>query len=404
MKTVIRTVLITCARRVCTTDRPGEFEAAVRELAATGGWEALLAAAAEQGMAMLLTQELHKADLMHLAPADVHARYLRVRRGGVARALIMSATLIRTLDLLASAGIRAMPWKGPILGQAVYGDVAARHFADLDVLVYPADAPRAIETLKGAGWLRALEEDIGPMDSLMRTECELPLVETGTGTVLEVHWGLDPPAMRSSLDVDTVWKSAFPLLLLGRSLPCAGPADTFVGLAVHAARHGWLNLEQACSLGALVIAHPETDWAAVVERSRMFGCYRRCLLGAVVIHDLLAIPMPDDILRAARSDRGVRRLAARVCGRWKAGGATALVLDPGLVDRIRQQAWKAATFDRRGQGAGYMLGFVFNASMDDRTAFALPRPLEHLYLGLRPARLLWKHGRRALRRPPPGDR
>jgi hypothetical protein len=242
------------------------------------------------------------------------------------------------------------------------------------------------------------------MASFMRVACDLPLTEPGRGTLLEVHWALQPSAMGSSLDVDALWKRAYPVPLLGRSLPSPGPADTFMGLAIHAAKHGWLNLEQACSLGALVVTHPETDWAAVVEQSRLFGCYRRCLLGATVIHDSLAIPVPDGIMRAARSDRGVRRPAARVYERWSAGVAAERVSDLGFVDKVRTRAWNSALFDRRGHGAWYMLGSVFGPSVDDRAAFALPRPLEPLYAGLRPARLVWKHGRRALRRRPPEGR
>jgi hypothetical protein len=397
-----------CARRVCSTDHPGDFESAVLafaeqadrdEVAASGSWETLLLAATDQGMVMLLTRELERADLTRLAPADVRARYKSIHREGMIRALTMTLTLIRALDRLEASGIRAMPWKGPALGEVAYGDAVARHFVDLDVLVYPAEVPRAIEVLEGAGWRRHIDTDIGPLETFMRTECELGFVEPTRGTSLEIHWALQRPSLHSSQTVDTLWKRADSILLLGRPVPCPGPAETFIGLAAHAAKHGWLSLESACALGALVVTNPDVDWAAVVEQSRSVGCYRRCLLSAAIVHDSLAVPLPDDLLHAVRSDPGVARLAARAYERWNVGTP-----EPGLRGTAGHITWNAATFDRWDQGTRHALATVFGPQVADRVVFTLPPSAEPLYAALRPARLTWKYARRAVRRGAGGER
>ncbi len=56
--------------------------------------------------------------------------------------LDLTAELIRVLDSLDAAGIRGLPFKGPVLAQTAYGGVGLRRFLDLDVLVHPRRFPR----------------------------------------------------------------------------------------------------------------------------------------------------------------------------------------------------------------------------------------------------------------------
>src|ERR1700757_3738973 len=62
------------------------------------------------------------------------------------------AELNRILECLEKCGVVAVPFKGPVLAETVYGDVALRSFSDLDVLVEAADVPRAKAALASLGY------------------------------------------------------------------------------------------------------------------------------------------------------------------------------------------------------------------------------------------------------------
>src|SRR5690606_33413903 len=89
-------------------------------------------------------------------PESVAARLDEAQRRIAERNLRLSRALLDVLDLLTSAGIDALPLKGPVLAQQVYGSVAMRVFGDLDVLVAEARIDEALGVLLEAGYVRRL--------------------------------------------------------------------------------------------------------------------------------------------------------------------------------------------------------------------------------------------------------
>jgi len=78
-----------------------------------------------------------------VAPPAVRRRLADALAAGRARHLVMTRALAAVLARLAADGIPALPLKGPVLAETVYPEPAWRPFADLDILVRPADRRRA---------------------------------------------------------------------------------------------------------------------------------------------------------------------------------------------------------------------------------------------------------------------
>src|SRR5215207_3754046 len=77
------------------------------------------------------------------APAEALQRLEDEAGANARRNLMLTGRLLKLLTLLAAAGVEAVPFKGPLLALSAYGDSSMRQFADLDLLVRPADVPRA---------------------------------------------------------------------------------------------------------------------------------------------------------------------------------------------------------------------------------------------------------------------
>src|SRR5438067_2363962 len=104
---------------------------------------ALLACCAQLRLAPYAAERLraHVADAARdVAPPSLLDPLRARAREIAARNLYATGELHRLLDVLADAGIAAMPWKGPALAAQLYGNLALRPFLDLDVLVRRRDA------------------------------------------------------------------------------------------------------------------------------------------------------------------------------------------------------------------------------------------------------------------------
>ncbi len=59
---------------------------------------------------------------------------------------------LRVTAMLADAGIRCAPLKGPLLGEAIYGDPGRRLSSDVDLLVAPEQLRAAVEVVRALGY------------------------------------------------------------------------------------------------------------------------------------------------------------------------------------------------------------------------------------------------------------
>lgn len=154
-------------------------------------------------------------------------------------AMVQAMVLMQVQSALESAGIPALPIKGPQLARAVYGNVGLRQSSDLDVLVPVAQLDDAVRVLLPLGYVH-------PRDPLGRDG--LPLLHLGMAHPdglpdVELHWRVHWYEDRFAAD------------MLGRSAPTAEgrdaePVHQFVTLLLLFARDGFAGLRMAADIAA----------------------------------------------------------------------------------------------------------------------------------------------------------
>lgn len=160
-------------------------------------------------------------------------------------ALRMTAELIRIVAALDGAGIRHLILKGPPLSQRLYGDIAARHSKDLDILVEPQALAASHEVLTRLGYrrthaaiplpaksaaIRHVEKD----DSYINVDCQVEV---------ELHWRLFNLAALMPLPFEAMWTEQDTVTLGGRAIAVLSPRHEFLYLCCHGALHGWFRLK-----------------------------------------------------------------------------------------------------------------------------------------------------------------
>jgi hypothetical protein len=304
--------------------------------------------------------------------------------------LHLAGSLRDTLALLEEHGIRALPYKGPVLAQQLYGDVAFRQMTDLDVLVRRADVPLALELLAGYGYRSPYNPTPRQVRALLRSDNNYPLQSDGTRPSLELHWAFAVRHPMEALDLDELLGGLGSVRLAGREMPAFGADDLLLVLCFHGARHMWERLAWLADVAELVRAGG-IDWERVAARAERFSSRRALLVGLHLAHRLLDAPVPVSVLERASADPVVRRLAEQVLTRLFGGDErpTNSIGAPFHLFQLR-------TIDGVGGRLRYLCRFALLPTPADWEAVPLADSLFPLYFVLRPFRLAT--GYRARRR------
>jgi hypothetical protein len=119
-------------------------------------------------------------------PEDVKES-LRLRYiASLSHNLCLKEEIRRIIDSLRDRGIEAIPLKGPVASEHIFGDIALYTSSDIDILVRPQDLSETKRILMDSGYRQVsgfYEDDY------IRTGYHLPPY-TKNGFYLEVHWNL----------------------------------------------------------------------------------------------------------------------------------------------------------------------------------------------------------------------
>jgi hypothetical protein len=314
-----------------------------------------------------------------------------VREIGLAN-LEATGELVRLLGLLGDEGIRCLPYKGPVLAMAAYGDVGLRRFVDLDLFV---DRDRVLDALAILG-----RDGNEPMYSLtprqlravLATGHDRKLVKADRH-VVEIQWAVADATNRLPRDVCPLIDRAGTIALAGREVPTLAPADLVVVLAIHGSLHLWERQAWACDLAEALRLASDIDAASLMDLATGAGARRMLLLGIALIARVLgAVPSPG-LLELASSDPGVASVSDDLlplvlgAGPHASSARTQLRLSMALTDRradALRKAWRS----------------TMTPTVSDWKAVRLPDALWPLYYPVRMSRLVGSYaigGRR------PGD-
>lgn len=263
----------------------------------------------------------------HGAPGEQFERRLAEalesgRRQGALLALIAQ----QAIELLADAGIRCSPLKGPLLGEALYGDAGRRSSSDIDLLVEPARLRDAAEVVRRLGYAQPrdrVDEHGLPLlhFALLHERAELPPIELHW----RIHWyesrfaqeRLLAPAGVRALD----WRPA--------------AADELAALLLFYARDGFLALRHACDIGAWwdarggELERGEFD-ELLAAHAALGPALRTALTAAERAVGLPASQIAETGRRRAR-ERAAYRLAGTGAGRSEAQRFAQMGLIDGLL-------------------------------------------------------------------------
>lgn len=378
-------LLLLCARTQADGKTAEEIKTILRR---DLDWEYIVSQAHQQCVSPLVYQTLDNVCRLGV-PKESFARLRGLVQANTRFNLYRTGELIKILRLLNFRGISAVPFKGPVLSVLAYGSLALREYADLDLLVRPADVAKTKDLLVENGYQLVTSLKRSQTNRTFQPRNKDLIFENASRSVrLELHWRLTGRHFNFPLDLDRLWDRLETVTLAGVAVLTLGPEDLLLYLCMHGSRHGWERLQWICDIAEVIRGRERVFWDQVISQAGLLGCERMLGLGLLLAHDLLAAELPDDVKQHIRKDTQLLSLTTQLRESLFQGlDATADIsywYDFQL--RVRERVRDRLRLHLHYYGRYLRLAVMPNER--DRALLELPTSLSFLYYLLRPLRLV----------------
>lgn len=351
-----------------------------RALQADPDWDRVVTIAERHGLSALLHRAFERSAAT--VPETTRSDLERSARDVARRNLVLLDETYALIDALREAGVRAVPYKGPVLAATLYGDLALRASIDVDLLVRAADLDAASAVLAERGYERPADEAryeavLGRLASSHHRR----FVRTEPTLRVELHWRFASPRWSPSPRADTALESVELAEVHGRELEVLAPEVRLVGLCVHGGRHAWSRLAWLLDV-SLLAGEAGLDWDRVLAVADDWRVERLVLLGLALAEEMFDLPLPETVRARIAADAGLPSLLEAAVDRSLGGDGPPSASAP-LWFQLRAA-------DRHRDRLATLVRLAFVPSWKDVEAVSLPSRLSVLYYVVRPVRLGWR--------------
>ena len=272
-------------------------------------WEAVFRLAYHHGTSSLLYQNLSR--LGGIVPSSELASVRRSYERNVHKSLFLAREMIRILDRLAAMGIEAIPYKGIVLSEVYYGDMALRQSGDMDLFVRRHDVAPIQSAIRQLGYVLRVPVPDDAAEDYIASGYECTFDSPAGRNLLELQWALEPRFYAVDFDMDGLFQRAVNVTVAGRRVKTPSPEDLLLVLSVHAAKHVWGRLIWLCDI-AQILKLGNLNWDWVQAHARNFGIERILHVTLLLVNRLLATAMPAPIEKSILADRAARAFADEI--------------------------------------------------------------------------------------------
>ncbi len=310
------------------------------------------------------------------------------------RALINSQTVLSLVAELLKLQrsfdencIAIASFKGPLLSQLAFGDMALRPAGDIDLLISQDNFHKGSEVLTSMGYRMTPALSRDQLRSHLSFHCEIPFVSEDSRTVVDLHWELAPASFVLRFAAADLWSRLQRVTLAGMSVRTFGDEDLILYLSMHGAKHLWRRLEWIASL-AEVLRRSQIDWHAITNMALTTCTMRMLALGVRLAEVCFDVTVPAEVWRRIDVDNSMKQLAEEI----KSNILYWPVTEPHSTETA---LYNLKIMDRKSDALISMMRALYIPTLSDFEAVALPGSLHALYYALRPIRLSRSYTARA---------
>jgi hypothetical protein len=346
-------------------------------------WDAELRLADNHGTSSLLYRNLLL--LADMVPSSTLASLRQRYEGNIYKSLFLTRELIRIVDCLDRLGIDAIPYKGVVMSEVYYGDMALRRSGDMDLFVRKRDVGRIKSALRDLEYTTRLVIPDEVLEDYIAAGYEWTFDSPAGPNLLELQWALQPRFYAVDFDMDGLFERAVKVTVAGRPVKTPSPEDLLLVLSVHAAKHVWGRVIWLRDI-AQILQRENLDWDRVQVRTGELGIERILRITLLLANRFLGTAIPAAIERAVLADHVARGLAEEIAAALAAG----VSYDTGRTSYFRLMM---RLRERRADRVRFLARLAFTPGPGEWEAVRLPGALVPLYRIVRVMRLAGRFAR-----------
>jgi hypothetical protein len=351
--------------------------ARVRDLSARPvDWDTLLRLAGDHGTSSLVYQNLLRASGV---PATVLESLRQRHETNIRKSLFLASELMRVLECTDALGVEAIPYKGVVLSEVYYGDIAMRQSGDLDIFVRAGDLAKIKRAICDLGYTPRASMPEEAENDYIASGYECTFDSPAGRNLLELQWALQPRYYAVDFDMEGLFVRAVRVTVAGRSVKTPSHEDLLLVLCVHAAKHVWRKLIWLCDI-AQILKRERLDWTTVQNRAREFGIERILHITLLLMNKFRLGALPERSEHAVIADRAAVGLADEIAARMSQG----VFYDEQQVPYFRLMM---RLRERRADQLRFLARLTFTPGPGEWEAVRLPKTLFPLYRVVRLGRL-----------------
>ena len=370
------TQLLLCCSRTCIDAATAEKIQKLSEQELD--WNYLIRIAARNEIIPLLYQSL-KLTCPKAVPENILNQLQKCYQNNASKNMFLTQELLKLLDLFVAHNISALPFKGPVLGQFAYGNLVLRNISDLDILVKKQDFLRAKELLIRHGYQHKY---FGGHEAAY---VQAQLIRDDGLVGVDLHYGITPSDFLFSLDTEPFWQHFTSVSLAGKNVIRLSLIDALLVACVQPIKENWRSFKRICDIAELIKHCTNKDWKIFLDTIDNFGNQRVFFVSLIMTHDLLNVPLPNEIHERIRTFDSLEAIILELAEQFFYDACSIDSEQSINFGKIILQ--KIYLYDKQEQLKS-LGNIVFNVNEKDRLLFSLPKYLYFLYYPLRLFRLL----------------
>jgi hypothetical protein len=340
----------------------------VRQLCHRVRWRILFDLADRHKVLPLLFQVLSEAKVV--PPADMR-NFGQLYQTNLHKSLLLARELIHIVENFSENGIEVLPYKGVVLSQMLYGDLAARAAGDIDLLIRVQEFSRARDLLRQLGYTPHLCFSPKEQWSYLKSGYEWAFDGLSGPNLVELQWAIQPRFYGVKFPQEQLFERAVSVEVAGHRMKTPSMEDLFLVLSLHAAKHVWGRLIWLCDL-ARITNTLTLDWHWIGVQSEKLGISRILQVTLLLLNSMLGVVIPEAANASMPQDAHAAVLASEIQRQIQRGYLydTESLSYFQLMLRMRERA-----SDR----LGFLTRLIFTSGPREWSTVRLPAPLFPLY-------------------------
>ncbi|MFA5353929.1 MAG: nucleotidyltransferase family protein [Thermodesulfovibrionales bacterium] len=339
-------------------------------------WNYILNTANEHGIIPLLYSKLKSLSIGNIPLNELKTLYLR----NLQKNMAMTKAILETTEALETHGIRAVPFKGPVLSQQLYHDIGLRQSADIDLLIFKEHYNKAKEILLARGYEPQFKLNRRQEFEFLRYRYEMPFIHKATGLNIELHWNIAQSFFHFDLYRSGLWERLQPTAFAGKTVFSFSTEDMLLYLCFHGSKHGWERLSWIYDIMKIIKTWP-LDWQYLLRKSDELDSRKHLLLGLHLAALLWEAEIPSSASEKIEEDPQLSALALYVLDGLFREGPKRSAVSNTIEYRLR-------LLKKNKHKLNHLLHKLFVPRLPDWETISLPDRLYFLYYFIRPLRLL----------------